>query len=110
VPGTIAITGSPQAGKTPLTITGSGFTSGQVLALLATDPEYGSNWTTPDGTALTQARSEQYVKCDSTGAFTVLILPTFARQYTYAVRPVTEQYETTTAISSATNTPTGANT
>jgi hypothetical protein len=110
VAGSISITGSPQAGKTPLTITGSGFTSGQVLALLVTDPEYGSNWTTPDGTAVTQARSEQNVKCDSAGAFTVSILPTFAKQYTYAVRPITEQYETTTAISSATNTPTGANT
>lgn len=107
---TITISGSPQAGKTPLTITGAGFTSGQVLALLTTDPEYGSNWTTPDGSALTASRSEQIVKCDSAGAFVVSVLPTFAKQYTYAVRPITEQYETSTATASATNTPTGPNT
>jgi hypothetical protein len=107
---TITVSGSPQAGKTPLTLTGAGFTSGQVLALLTSDPEYGSNWTTPDGTTVTQSRSEQIVKCDTNGAFTVSILPTFAKQYTYTVRPITEQYETTSAAATATNTPTGPNT
>jgi hypothetical protein len=108
--GTISVTGTSQAGKTPITITGSGFSSGQVLALLTSDPEYGSNWTTPDGTAVTQARSEQTVRCDTTGAFSVSILPTFNKQYSYSVRPITEQYETTTAISTATATPTQPNT
>lgn len=108
--GTIAITGTPQAGYNNVTVSGTGYTSGQTLALLISDPEYGSNMTTPDGTAVTQARRERTVKCDSTGAFTTMLVFPFAKQYSLSTRDTKEQWETTTAIATATTTPTQANT
>lgn len=107
---TVTITGTPQAGYNTVTVSGTGYTSGQVLALLISSPEYGSNLTTPDGTAVTQARWERNVKCDTTGAFTTTTVFPFAKQYSLSTRPITEQWETTTASATATTTPTQANT
>lgn len=107
---TLTVTGTPRAGMTAVTVSGSGYTSGQVLALLTSNPEYGSNMTTPDGTAVTQARSERTVVCDTTGAFSVTVLLPFAKLYSFSTRPITEQWETTTALATATTTPTQGNT
>lgn len=107
---TITVTGTPQAGYNNVTVSGTGYSSGQVLALLISDPEYGSNMTTPDGTAVTQARRERTVKCDTTGAFTTTMVFPFAKQYSLSTRDIKEQWETTTASATATTTPTQANT
>ncbi len=107
---TVTVTGTAQAGKTAVTVSGTGYTAGQVLSVLQSDPEYGSNWTTPDGTTVTAARAERLVTCDAIGAFSFPALFTLNAQYTITTRPITEQYLTSSASATATVTPTQPNT
>lgn len=107
----IAITGTPsQAGKGTVTVAGTGFTAGQFISVLVNDPEYGSNLTALDGSSVTQGRQERIVRADTTGAWSFLYTPTFNAQYTFSARPMAEQAITTTALATATLTPTQPNT
>jgi hypothetical protein len=107
---TVTITGTPQAGKSTVTVSGTGYTAGQVLSVLMADPEYGSNWATPDGTSVTAARTERVVKCDNAGVFSFPAMLSFAATYTITTRPITEQYLTTSASATTTVTPSQPNT
>ena len=102
---------TPQAGFTVATVAGTGFSASTVLSLLVKYPNHGSNWTTPDGTNLTQGRREQYVTTDGSGAFSVLMMFPYdiGSTFTIETRPVTEQYIVTTPITSTTVVPTQAN-
>lgn len=109
---TVAITPSvPQAGFTLAVVSGTGFSPSVVLSVLVKDPSRGSNWTTPDGTNLTTARWERYIKTDATGAFTTEWMFPYNQGQTFTVetRPVTEQFAVTTPIATATATPSQQN-
>jgi hypothetical protein len=96
----------PQAGITVATIAGTGFTANTTYGLITKNPNYSSNWTTADGTNLTQSRRERFVTTDATGAFTVLYMfPDDIGTFTIETRLITEEFEVTSSIASATATP-----
>lgn len=103
----------PQAGITLVTVTGAGFTAGQVLSVETVTNQYGSNWVLPDGTVETAARMERWVQADPTGAWNFQYMPSamdLGSALTVKVRPVAEQFLDTTPIATASFSPSQPNT